>query len=106
MLGKQKRSAFEHENALAASCAPVEKLLGDGRAKSSATDYDKIESPHVGARRQQIAIQISCVRAIRCVRVRKCFVEGIADVAPEHVEREVGGLRSGADIHGVGSPWG
>src|SRR5438128_7163476 len=73
-------------------------MFRDGGAKRPATDDDEVEWPHVAPGRQ-----LRC-GPVHGIRVGEGFIERVADVATEHVEREVGGLRARADIHVRGSP--
>jgi hypothetical protein len=75
-------------------------MLGDGRAELAPADHDEIERPHVTAARQGIAVDVPRDGAIGRIRIGEGFVESVADVAPQHVESEVGWLRGRADNHG------
>src|ERR1700687_927481 len=93
MLREQKRATLEHENALTATRTPEEEVLRQRSAERPAADDDDVKRAHVTAGWQLR------LRAIAGVGVGQRLVKGVADVAAEYIECEIGWLRTRANVH-------
>ena len=92
MLGKQERACFENENAFRSAAAAEPQMFGDGGTERTAANDDEVERPHFAVLLQWIAVYVPRVGAIGRIGIGKRFLERIAHIAPEHIEREVGRL--------------